>query len=199
MSKNHYHEVSNTYYGYHAKAIYRITRLEKHKNNPSYPVFIAKFRMIVDNLSNCHSKLSKIKAEKGYKMLDFSLFKRDDFFIERGKLVGDIKKAQSFAMNLINTHALDPLVNEKSCEEYELGLFLMHHISNIEEGVSYIEPSDKSNKDDIKEKQIVEPVNKEGSTSVVEIIPAAEIVNQQNKIVEKKPIIKTNLFQLAGF
>lgn len=148
---NEYINAANSYWGHHSKVVYMDPKkLERQKSNPSYPNYLTKYRMVIDNLTNAYFTLSKIKAEKGLKMLDFSSYKGNDFLIKNGKLVGDIEKAREFAMNYINKYSSNPLEDEDSIKKYELGLCIMHLITRLPEDCKYVE---KSKEDDIKEKE----------------------------------------------
>lgn len=108
------------------------------------PTTVNRYNILLNNLSVLHSKIKKMKTEKGLPMFDFNNIKKGNIHIENGFLVGNIKNGREEAYSLVADLKRE-VVSEQSLKEYELGLYALNLSSKIKE--SYIAPKSELNND----------------------------------------------------
>lgn len=108
------------------------------------PTTVNRYNILLNNISVLHSKIKKMKAEKGLPMFDFNNIKKGNIHIENGFLVGNIKNGREEAYSLVADLKREA-VSEKNLKEYELGLYALNLSSKVKE--SYIAPRSELNND----------------------------------------------------
>ncbi|MCG8541112.1 MAG: hypothetical protein MJA82_14440 [Clostridia bacterium] len=173
--KESYKGLVNAYYQHNAKVVYGIDYLKKNSVDKNIRL---KFSTLVENLYIAFKNLKKMKSQLNLSMCNFNSYRGENFYIESGRIVGDIKSAEAFSSTLFKQYcdSLD-IHSEEQCRNFELALYLKWLISRLPKDTLYVDPKQSPSEDESNiEKRLM--VNKEIKNDKVEIIKPEEIKKQ---------------------